>query len=63
MGEIRTITHLVKNYYRRKNFCIITPYDAQRAAIEKVLKDENLPWDRVFNVDSFQGLSTSLMHG
>lgn len=55
MGEIRTITHLVKNYYRHKNFCIITPYDAQRAAIEKNLKDENLPWDRVFNVDSFQG--------
>ncbi|KAF9461708.1 hypothetical protein BDZ94DRAFT_1167246, partial [Collybia nuda] len=38
-----------------KDFCVITPYDAQRAAIEKALKGEGLPWDRIFNVDSFQG--------
>ncbi|KAK0189354.1 AAA domain-containing protein, partial [Armillaria mellea] len=38
-----------------QNFCIITPYDAQRAAIERELKNQNLPWERVFNVDSFQG--------
>ncbi|KAK0200665.1 AAA domain-containing protein, partial [Desarmillaria ectypa] len=38
-----------------RNFCIITPYDAQRAAIERELKNNNLPWERVFNVDSFQG--------
>ncbi|KAJ7257766.1 AAA domain-containing protein, partial [Mycena rebaudengoi] len=38
-----------------KNFCIITPYDAQRAAIENQLKAEKLPHDAVFNVDSFQG--------
>ncbi|KAK0237313.1 AAA domain-containing protein, partial [Armillaria nabsnona] len=38
-----------------RNFCIITPYDAQRAAIERELKNSNLPWERVFNVDSFQG--------
>ncbi|KAJ7095570.1 AAA domain-containing protein, partial [Mycena epipterygia] len=38
-----------------KNFCIITPYDAQRATIERQLKAENLPYDAVFNVDSFQG--------
>lgn len=37
------------------DFCIITPYDAQRAAIERQLKAEDLPWERVFNVDSFQG--------
>ncbi|KAF9459528.1 AAA domain-containing protein [Collybia nuda] len=54
-AEIRTIVHLVRSYYRHKNFCVITPYDAQRAAIEKALKDENLPWECVFNVDSFQG--------
>ncbi|KAJ7104042.1 P-loop containing nucleoside triphosphate hydrolase protein [Mycena belliarum] len=35
---------------------IITPYDAQRAMLEKELKASKLPWeDRVFCVDSFQG--------
>lgn len=53
--EIRTVVHLVKLYYKDHNFCIITPYDAQRAAIERELKNLNLPWERVFNVDSFQG--------
>ncbi|KAK0471192.1 AAA domain-containing protein, partial [Armillaria novae-zelandiae] len=38
------------------DFCVITPYDAQRAAIEEELKSQDLPWERrVFNVDSFQG--------
>jgi regulator of nonsense transcripts 1 len=45
----------VKHYYRALDFCIITPYDAQRAAIQAGLKAENLPWETVFNVDSFQG--------
>ncbi|KAJ7770367.1 AAA domain-containing protein, partial [Mycena olivaceomarginata] len=36
-----------------KNFCIITPYDSQRAEIERQLEAENLPHP-VFNVDSFQ---------
>ncbi|RDB17534.1 hypothetical protein Hypma_001245 [Hypsizygus marmoreus] len=54
-AEIQTIIHLVETYYKHKNFCIITPYDAQRAAIEKQLKDARLPWEYVFNVDSFQG--------
>ncbi|KAK0476950.1 P-loop containing nucleoside triphosphate hydrolase protein [Armillaria novae-zelandiae] len=53
--EVRSIVHLVGLYYRYSNFCVITPYDAQRAAIEKELKDQGLPWERVFNVDSFQG--------
>lgn len=39
-----------------KNFRIITPYDAQRNAIEGALKHAGLPWENtVFNVDSFQG--------
>ena len=39
-----------------KNFKIITPYDAQRNAIENALKTAFLPWENaVFNVDSFQG--------
>ncbi|KAG5643663.1 hypothetical protein DXG03_000543, partial [Asterophora parasitica] len=54
-GEIHAIVNLVKTYYRYKEFCIITPYDAQRAAIERQLRNEVLPWERVFNVDSFQG--------
>ncbi|KAJ7839369.1 AAA domain-containing protein, partial [Mycena olivaceomarginata] len=37
------------------DFCVITPYDAQRAAIERQLKAETLSHDAIFNVDSFQG--------
>ncbi|KAI0350749.1 hypothetical protein OH77DRAFT_1412360, partial [Trametes cingulata] len=36
-------------------FCIITPYDAQRALITEYLDDADLPSDNVYNVDSFQG--------
>ncbi|KAK0482995.1 AAA domain-containing protein [Armillaria luteobubalina] len=53
--EVRTIAHLVRLYYKENDFCVITPYDAQRAAIEKELKRQGLPSERVFNVDSFQG--------
>lgn len=50
------VVALVRNYYHNKPFAVVTPYDAQRAAIEKALKGENLPWEgHVFNVDSFQG--------
>lgn len=35
---------------------IITPYDAQRSALERALKEKELNWhDKCFNVDSFQG--------
>ncbi|KDQ17083.1 hypothetical protein BOTBODRAFT_94678, partial [Botryobasidium botryosum FD-172 SS1] len=55
-SEMKVLLHLVRSYYRHAHFCIITPYDAQRAAIESALKADNLPWeDKVFNVDSFQG--------
>ncbi|KAL5498110.1 hypothetical protein ACEPAH_2240 [Sanghuangporus vaninii] len=53
--EVQTILHLVRHYYMHKDFCIITPYDAQRGAIQNALKKERLPWENVFNVDSFQG--------
>lgn len=49
------MVHLIRHYYRERDFCVITPYDAQRAAIQKRLQAELLPHDRVFNVDSFQG--------
>ncbi|KAF5370959.1 hypothetical protein D9757_009876 [Collybiopsis confluens] len=55
LEKVDTIVHLVKNYYRSKNFCVITPYDPQRAAIQNALKGAELPWEQVFNVDSFQG--------
>ncbi|KAF8962214.1 P-loop containing nucleoside triphosphate hydrolase protein [Flammula alnicola] len=54
-AEIKSIVHLVRYYYQGRNFCVITPYDAQRAAIETALKSENLPWNSVYNLDSFQG--------
>ena len=39
-----------------KAFKIITPYDAQRNAIENALRTAGLAWENtVFNVDSFQG--------
>ncbi|KAJ7435910.1 P-loop containing nucleoside triphosphate hydrolase protein [Mycena galericulata] len=54
--EMQTICYLVRRYTQTgKKFCIITPYDAQRAAIERQLKDENLPHEAVYNVDFFQG--------
>ncbi|KAG6824710.1 hypothetical protein H0H92_006077 [Tricholoma furcatifolium] len=55
LQEIKAVVNIVRLYYRYRNFCIITPYDAQRSAIERQLKSENLPWEQVFNVDSFQG--------
>jgi len=53
--EVYTILNLVRHYYKTKEFCIITPYDAQRTEIQKYLKAEDLPWEAVYNVDSFQG--------
>ena len=57
MGEVKASVHIAKRYIREnKNFKIITPYDAQRNAIENALKTADLPWENtVFNVDSFQG--------
>lgn len=54
--EVQTIVHLVQHYYSEKDYCIITPYDAQRAALTAALKAEDLPYENVYNVDSFQGL-------
>ncbi|KAJ7691104.1 AAA domain-containing protein, partial [Mycena olivaceomarginata] len=54
--EIQTICHLVRRYAQSgRKFCVITPYDAQRAAIERQLEAEDLPHNAVYNVDSFQG--------
>ncbi|KAF9033215.1 P-loop containing nucleoside triphosphate hydrolase protein [Panaeolus papilionaceus] len=53
--EANLMVHLVKNYYSTKEFCIITPYDAQRAMIHAALEKDRLRSDTVFNLDSFQG--------
>ncbi|KAM5545226.1 hypothetical protein V8D89_001337 [Ganoderma adspersum] len=53
--EVHAVVNIVRNYYRHRQFCIITPYDGQRSAIVQRLKHENLPWESVYNVDSFQG--------
>ncbi|KAF7327654.1 Regulator of nonsense transcripts 1 [Mycena kentingensis (nom. inval.)] len=40
----------------KRSYRVLTPYDAQRALLEKTLKDAELLWqNRVFCVDSFQG--------
>ena len=56
-GEVKAAVQMARRYVReRKPFKIITPYDAQRNAIESALKTANLTWENtVFNVDSFQG--------
>ncbi|KAF9787500.1 AAA domain-containing protein [Thelephora terrestris] len=56
-GEIRAAVHIARCYIQEgKEFKIITPYDAQRNAIERALETAGLTWkDTVFNVDSFQG--------
>ena len=52
---MQTIVNIVQKNYKGKDYCIITPYDAQRNELEKALKRQKLRSDNVFNVDSFQG--------
>ncbi|KAI0737252.1 P-loop containing nucleoside triphosphate hydrolase protein [Daedaleopsis nitida] len=55
--EANTIVNLVKKYYKDLDWCVITPYDAQRAAITAALKTAGVQrHDYVYNVDSFQGM-------
>ncbi|KAF5335473.1 hypothetical protein D9611_012174 [Ephemerocybe angulata] len=54
-GEARTVVRLIKEYYRHLDFTVITPYDGQRGHIVKLLKADGLPWEEVYNIDSFQG--------
>ncbi|KAK0485263.1 P-loop containing nucleoside triphosphate hydrolase protein [Armillaria novae-zelandiae] len=55
--EIQAVVKIVNILQRRgKSFKVVTPYDAQRSAIEKALENDNLTWkDTCYNVDSFQG--------
>jgi superfamily I DNA and/or RNA helicase len=54
---VKAAVIIAQRYLRGgKDFKIITPYDAQRNAIENALKTAGLAWENtVFNVDSFQG--------
>ncbi|KAI0737257.1 AAA domain-containing protein [Daedaleopsis nitida] len=48
--------NLIKKYYKDLDWCVITPYDAQRAAITAAIKTAGVErHDHVYNVDSFQG--------
>ncbi|KAI0359312.1 P-loop containing nucleoside triphosphate hydrolase protein [Trametes cingulata] len=60
--EAHTVVNLVRNYYHKYklDFCIITPYDAQRATLTRALEAASLPSEKVYNVDSFQGAPSAL---
>ena len=67
--EVNTIVKLVEMFYHDKEFCIITPYDAQRSALTDALKRAKLPSEFtekaesfVYNVDSFQGAPSSYFY-
>ncbi|THG92920.1 hypothetical protein EW026_g8158 [Hermanssonia centrifuga] len=53
--EVHVVVNLVRYYYHNQPFVVITPYDAQRVAIQNALEKANLPSNCVYNVDSFQG--------
>ncbi|KAF9052505.1 hypothetical protein BDZ89DRAFT_430047 [Hymenopellis radicata] len=57
LREAQAICKLARTLQNRgESFKVITPYDAQRALLQKLLKMEGLDWEnKCFNVDSFQG--------
>jgi superfamily I DNA and/or RNA helicase len=57
MEEVHMVVRVARRYQQRElDFCIITFYDPQRAAIIKALEKADLQSERVYNVDSFQGM-------
>ncbi|KAH9917839.1 P-loop containing nucleoside triphosphate hydrolase protein [Fomitopsis serialis] len=56
-AEADAIVVIARKFHAQgKTYRVITPYDAQRNALERKLKDAKLPWEnKCFNVDSFQG--------
>jgi len=55
------VIRVAKRYHERGlNFCIITFYDPQRAAIAKALEAAKLSSACAYNVDSFQGMGCRL---
>jgi len=55
--EVEAVTLIAEHLQEQDiSYRIITPYDAQRSAIEQALKERDLNWyDKCFSVDSFQG--------
>ncbi|KAH9058402.1 P-loop containing nucleoside triphosphate hydrolase protein [Lactarius vividus] len=55
--EVKAVTLIAERLQEKGiSYRIITPYDAQRSALEQALKDNELIWEnKCFNVDSFQG--------
>ncbi|KAI9440017.1 AAA domain-containing protein [Lactarius indigo] len=55
--EVKAVTLIAERLQEKGiSYRIITPYDAQRSALEQALKDQELIWEnKCFNVDSFQG--------
>jgi superfamily I DNA and/or RNA helicase len=58
--EVKAVVLLARHLQNEDiSYRIITPYDAQKSALEKALDDEGLDRDnKCFNVDSFQGSSS-----
>jgi len=57
LAELEAVLQIAEQLQiQGKSFRIITPYDAQRNALEDGMKNRELNWkDKCFNVDSFQG--------
>ena len=56
MEEVHMVVKIAGRYHHLGlDFCIITFYDPQRAAIVEALEKVDLPLECVYNVDSFQG--------
>ena len=57
LAEVEIVLQIAEQLQiQDKSFRIITPYDAQRSALENGMKEYGLEWeDKCFNVDSFQG--------
>ncbi|KAJ7650122.1 P-loop containing nucleoside triphosphate hydrolase protein [Roridomyces roridus] len=56
-AEVRAAICQARKFHRSgKSYRIITPYDANRGALEAALKASKIPWeDKVYCVDSYQG--------
>ena len=57
LEEVKAVALIAEHLQEQGvSYRILTPYDAQRNALERALKEKELNWhDKCFNVDSFQG--------
>ncbi|KAH9838486.1 P-loop containing nucleoside triphosphate hydrolase protein [Rhodofomes roseus] len=61
-AEAHAVVAIARKFHSEgKSYRVITPYDAQRNFLERVLENANLPWEnKCFNVDSFQGKTEAI---